>query len=161
MNEKLQLEVDDVVNIIYDDHEEWETVETEITGNWRHGNENTGVFRRLKDNKLFRIDWRDSTNDMTDFRDCNFGPIDATEVFPVKVTKVEYLASPPETALIDLENIKCSDGWAELCMDLGYGDGSDHSKCNEMFEYGEYGSITIEVDKNFNIVGGKIHKTGK
>ena len=73
-------------------------------------------------------------------------------------------------ATIDLENIK-DEGWMELCYDLFFDKfklenpnlGDDeihdmiHNKCEEKFEYSEYGNIRIEVDENFNIVGGKIH----
>ena len=161
-NEKIEFSVEEARDIVYDDHDGWDCVETEITGTWRHGDNNTGVFRRKKDGKLFRLNWEDSVKDTMGFEDCNYGPMIATEVFPEKVIKVIYTEKPgSKTASIDLENIKCTDGWTELCMDLAYGEGTDHSKCNEMFEYGEYGSITIEVDKNFNIVGGMIHKPGK
>lgn len=74
-----------------------------------------------------------------------------------------------KTAKISLESIK-DEGWMDLCYDLFFDkfklenpDLNDdeihdmvHDKCNEKFEYGEYRSITIEVDENFNIVGGKI-----
>jgi hypothetical protein len=160
-NEKIKLSLEEARDIVYDDHESWECVHSEISGNWRHGTENTGVYRR-PDGRFYKIEWRDSTSDMSGFEDCNYAPMEAIEVFPEKVTTIVYTEKQTsKTASIDLENIKCSDGWAELCADLGYGEGTDHSKCNEMFEYGEYGSITIEVDKDFNIVGGMIHKTGK
>ena len=58
------------------------------------------------------------------------------------------------TAKIELENIKCSDGWYELANDLGF----TNKEAREIFEYGEYGNITIEVDESLNIVGGKIHR---
>jgi len=58
-----------------------------------------------------------------------------------------------KTARIELENIKCSDGWTGLANDLGY----SNEDARDIFEYGEYGHITIEVDENLNIIGGKIH----
>jgi len=57
-----------------------------------------------------------------------------------------------KTAKITLESIKSSDGWAELGFELGF----EYEKISETFEYGEYGSIEIEVDENLNIVGGRI-----
>lgn len=57
------------------------------------------------------------------------------------------------TAEITLDNIKCTDGWAELGYELGF----TSEEISKIFEYGEYGSLTIEVDENLNIVGGKIH----
>jgi hypothetical protein len=61
-------------------------------------------------------------------------------------------------ARVVLEKIKYTDGWPELCADLGYTD--NHDKCCEMFEYMEYGDLEIIFDENFNIVGGKVIPTG-
>ena len=62
-----------------------------------------------------------------------------------------------KTASISLESVKCTDGWYNLGTELGF----DEKKINEVFEYGEYGSVTIVVDENLNIVGGKVHTSGK
>lgn len=32
---------------------------------------------------------------------------------------------------------------------------------SKWFDYGEYISLEVEIDENFNIIGGKIIKTGK
>lgn len=56
-------------------------------------------------------------------------------------------------ASITLENIK-DEGWAELYGDLGF----SHEEGIKIFEYGEYGDITIEVNENLEIVGGFIHR---
>ncbi len=68
-----------------------------------------------------------------------------------------------KTAKIKLTNIKCSDGWFELCQTLFAQPNEDLNEepisnkiCYNVFEHGEYGTIEIEVDENFNIVGGKI-----
>jgi hypothetical protein len=61
-------------------------------------------------------------------------------------------------AIVVLEKIKYTDGWPELCADLGYLD--NHDKCREMFEYMEYGDLEIIFDENFNIVGGRVIPTG-
>jgi len=58
-----------------------------------------------------------------------------------------------KTAKITLDNIKEADGWWELITDLGL-----ESEGYDIFEYGEYGSITIEVDENLKIVGGQINR---
>lgn len=58
-----------------------------------------------------------------------------------------------KTATMDFDNIKSSDGQHELATELGISE----EKFNELFEYGEYGSFTIEVDENLNIVGGCIY----
>jgi len=58
------------------------------------------------------------------------------------------------TAEITIDNIKDSDGWYALATELGYSEKGIY----DIFEYGEYGSITIKVDENLNIIGGKINK---
>lgn len=74
-----------------------------------------------------------------------------------------------KTAKISLENIK-DEGWYELGYELMFDkiklENSQlneddlhqliNSKIREKFEYLEYGNIMIEVDENFNIIGGKV-----
>jgi hypothetical protein len=59
-----------------------------------------------------------------------------------------------KTAKIELSSIKSSDGWYSLAFELGI----PEKEIYKIFEYGEYADLTIEVDENLNIVGGKIHK---
>ena len=59
-----------------------------------------------------------------------------------------------KTATIRVDNVKDSDGWHSLADALGY----SPQDINNIFEYGEFASFTIEVDEDLNIVGGKIHK---
>ena len=80
-----------------------------------------------------------------------------------------------KTASITLENIKCTDGWYELATDVLFDDFKkkhldlDEDELHDMFyekvctifKYGEYANLTIEVDENLNIVGGKIHPITK
>lgn len=58
-----------------------------------------------------------------------------------------------KTTKITLDNIK-DEGWADAWTDLGY----SNKQGRNIFEYGEYGSITIEIDEDWNIIGGKINK---
>lgn len=57
-----------------------------------------------------------------------------------------------KTFTIELEDIKSSDGWGELIYELGLND----EKIDQFFEFGEYASLSIEVDEDMNIIGGKI-----
>lgn len=57
-----------------------------------------------------------------------------------------------KTSTISFDSVKDSGSWADLAHDLGLFD-----KLYDIFEYGEYGNFTIEVDEDLNIVGGKIH----
>ena len=59
-----------------------------------------------------------------------------------------------KTEEITLESIKCTDGWYELGLGLGF----EEKEIYDIFQYGEYADLTIQVDENLNIVGGKIHR---
>ena len=68
-----------------------------------------------------------------------------------------------KTVKINLNSIKDSDGWADLCWSLGickFGltedDEPDDKALYDIFEYGEYADLEIIVDEDLNIVGGKI-----
>ena len=76
-----------------------------------------------------------------------------------------------KTVKIQLDSIK-NHGWMELAHELLFDkfkkehpELDDEEELSDVFynkivskkfEYGEYASIIIEVDENFNIVGGKI-----
>lgn len=71
-----------------------------------------------------------------------------------------------KTAKISLSSIKDSDGYFNLCSELGLlkedkGGEQNHDIVYKMFEYGEYMDCEIIIDENFNIVGGKIIPSGK
>ena len=57
-----------------------------------------------------------------------------------------------KTAKTIINNIKDSDGW----FDLGNKLGINSNKIYDIFQYGEYANIEIEVDENLNIIGGRI-----
>ncbi len=76
-----------------------------------------------------------------------------------------------KTFKITINSIKDSDGWVELAYELKFDQfKTEHPEMDEdaaseefytevickKFKYGEYADIEIEVDENFNIVGGKI-----
>lgn len=65
--------------------------------------------------------------------------------------------SKPKTSTIELEEVHFSDGWFELGNELGF----SNEKIYEVFQYGEYGHVVIEVDENLNIIGGRIIPCGK
>lgn len=56
-----------------------------------------------------------------------------------------------KTSKITLNDLKDSDGWRELAYDLGHGNFAKY-----IFQYGEFADITIEVDEDLNIIGGRI-----
>lgn len=75
---------------------------------------------------------------------------DVTHYFYVEEVSVKK-------STIELDNLKCSDGWYELGLEIGLSE----KEIYKTFEYGEYGHIEIEVDENLNIIGGKIIPCGK
>lgn len=56
-----------------------------------------------------------------------------------------------KTATIELHDIK-EEGWGELIYELDLSE----EKADKFFEFGEFASISIEVDEDMNIIGGKI-----
>lgn len=76
-----------------------------------------------------------------------------------------------KTYTIELNNVKSSDEWSNLAFALKFDKfKEDHPDLEEdelsnlfyenviskIFRYGEYANIKLEVDEDFNIVGGKI-----
>lgn len=87
--EKLKLNVSELRDIVYDDSNEFEVVQEETIGTWRHGNEETTVVKRLSDGKFFEINWRSSVKYSCGFKDMNFdGEYD--EVLPYTETITKY-----------------------------------------------------------------------
>lgn len=56
-----------------------------------------------------------------------------------------------KTAKIVLYDVKSND-WGDLCNDLGHEYGTSYN----FFDHGDSATIELEIDKNFNIIGGKI-----
>jgi hypothetical protein len=66
---------------------------------------------------------------------------------------IRELNSPSSVAKVSCKNVKDSGAWYEAALELGISE----EKAYSIFEYGEYANFEIEIDKNLNIVGGKIH----
>ena len=62
-----------------------------------------------------------------------------------------------KTASIELTNIKMSDGWYSLAVELGMSEDMIY----KVFEHGEFGNIKIIVDEELKIVGGYVIPCGK
>lgn len=67
MREKIKLTVKQLAEIVFDESENFEIIEREITGTFRHGNENSAIIKRLSDGKFFNIKYRDSIKDSCEF----------------------------------------------------------------------------------------------
>ena len=87
--EKIKLTVNELQNIVYDDSEDFGVIKSEITGTFRHGNENTAIIRRHGDGKFFEVDYRDSVKDNCDFSDMNYDG-EYSEVFETEETVITY-----------------------------------------------------------------------
>lgn len=70
----------------------------------------------------------------------------------VKNTEEFLTGKKIKTAKISLSEIK-DEGWNEVAHELGLSE----ETINKYFKYGEYGSFTIEINEDLNIVGGHIH----
>jgi hypothetical protein len=87
--EKIKLTVKELQDIVYDDSENFKVIESNITGTFRHGNENEAVIKRISDGKYFEVYYRDSVKDGCDFCDMNYDG-DYEEVFKTEKTIVAY-----------------------------------------------------------------------
>ena len=89
--DKVKLTVRQLREMICDDNEDFDMIEHATSGHWRHGTEETGVFKRLSDGKFFRFNWRDSCKDSCEFVDMNDSSNgEGTEVFPKEVVTIIY-----------------------------------------------------------------------
>jgi len=87
--EKIKLTVSELQNAVYEDSDEFELIDSEITGTFRHGNDNTAIIKRLSDNKFFKVDYRNSVKDECKFQDMNYDG-EYSEVFPKEKTIIIY-----------------------------------------------------------------------
>lgn len=90
--QKLKLTSEELLNIISGDDDNYEIVEKQITGEWRHGNENSAVVKRISDGKYFELDYRTSCKESCDFQDMNSGGEyeEITYVETVTIPKSKY-----------------------------------------------------------------------
>jgi hypothetical protein len=87
--EKIKLTVEELQDIVFDDSEEFDVIQHEIVGNWRHGTEETCIVKRITDGKCFRLNYRNSVKDSCEFQDMNYDD-EYEEVFPVEETIIVY-----------------------------------------------------------------------
>jgi hypothetical protein len=59
-------------------------------GGGRHTESYSLVFKRLSDNKYFRIGYETSVKDSMGWTECNYGSTEATEVFPKVIEIIIY-----------------------------------------------------------------------
>jgi|GEM_PF-4366746 len=87
--ETITLTVSELRDAVYGDSYDYNVIRSEITGTFRHGNENTAILQRVSDSKYFEVYYRDSVKDSCEFEDMNYGGT-YKEVFPVTKTITVY-----------------------------------------------------------------------
>lgn len=69
-----------------------EEIEDNYDYSGRHTEHHHLIFKRLSDNKYFKVDYETSVKDeMEGWDECNYGDTEAVEVFPKEVTKFIYV----------------------------------------------------------------------
>lgn len=83
IREQITLNSGEVQEIVFSENDDFDVIEHEVIGHWRHGTEETCVVKRLSDGKYFRIYYRDSVKESMEFKDMNSGGT-FKQVFPVE-----------------------------------------------------------------------------
>ena len=88
--EKLKLTGEEGRSIIYEDHEDFELVRSEIVDNTRWSAVYEDVYQRLSDKKFFKTTYRKGATEMQDERPYEYVEALFYEVFPVEKTVLVY-----------------------------------------------------------------------
>lgn len=80
-------------DIVYDDHEDWEEVESNIVDSSRWSIQYVGVFKHLPTNKYYSLDWQVGATEQQEER-----PFEYTDPAPAEVKQVEKLVKVWEPA---------------------------------------------------------------
>lgn len=88
--ERLILTGEEGRRIIYEDHEDFELVTSEIVDNSRWSIVHEDVYQRLSDKKFFKTTYRTGATELQDERPYEYGDAVFKEVFPVEKTIIVY-----------------------------------------------------------------------
>lgn len=91
--EKIKLNVFQLNELVCGDNKEYAIISREITGTFRHGNENDAIVKRTSDGKFFRVSYRDSVKETCDFEDINHDG-EYHEVIPIETVVTIYKPAP-------------------------------------------------------------------
>lgn len=72
------------------DEIEIEEIERNYEDTGRHTEHHHLIFKRLSDNKYFKVKYETSVKDSMGWEECNYGNTEAVEVFPIEITKIIY-----------------------------------------------------------------------
>jgi hypothetical protein len=86
----LRLTPDEGRSILYEDHEDFELVTSEIVDNTRWSIVYEDVYQRLSDKKFFKTTYTKGATEMQDERPYEYGGALFYEVFPVEKTVLVY-----------------------------------------------------------------------
>lgn len=89
IREQITLNPKEIQEIVFSENDNFNVVEHEVIGHWRHGTEETCVVKRISDGKYFRIYYRDSVKEEMEFEDMNYGRT-FKEVFPTEKTIIVF-----------------------------------------------------------------------
>jgi hypothetical protein len=88
--EKLTLTAEEGRSILYEEHEDFELVTSEIVDNSRWSIVHEDVYQRLSDKKFFKTTYRKGATELQDERPYEYGEALFYEVFPVEKTVIIY-----------------------------------------------------------------------
>ena len=144
-----------------DSHPRYQLIETTTlkSHQHRHGYGGEMVFKDTETDKLYKTDWRDSSNERNSWTDLNYRDQECHQVKQVQELKTTYqpINSKEEnlkTYTIQLTNIKDPDRFNELCWEL---DISEKLQ-DKYFAYGEYANLELTFDQKLNIASAQLLK---
>lgn len=80
----MKLKKEEARDIVWGDHEDWETIATEITDTGRWSIQKRGVFRHIPTGKYYQLWWSVGATEYQDEK-----PFEYTDPEPVEVHEVE------------------------------------------------------------------------
>lgn len=95
--DKIKLTNEQWCDLVYENYLEIDGVEIKIEeiqrnreASHRHTEQYEVVFKRLDNNKFYKIDYESSVKDFIGWEECNYGDKEAIEVFPKVITTTIY-----------------------------------------------------------------------
>lgn len=89
--EKLEIDREEALNIIWEDSEEFELIEDGIDETSRWSEQHGVIVKRLSDGKFFSSYYSQGLTEQQDERPWDDEAPDFTEVFPKKITVTTYI----------------------------------------------------------------------
>lgn len=88
----MKLTSEDARLVVYSDHEDFETIKTQIIDKSRWSVFYDGVFKHIQTEKLYWVSWSVGATEYQEEGPFEYGgEVDFIEVKPVEVVKIEYV----------------------------------------------------------------------